>query len=101
MRYRSENVKCIFGMEWFNLKSCSRICYHSWTATPQIIMSVSLRSVLEKLLRHQFLSFNLKNIDEDEELQRALAVSMENFKEIDEGDLKEGNEANVEEKVKD
>ncbi|KAH6792635.1 UBX domain-containing protein [Perilla frutescens var. hirtella] len=41
-----------------------------------------------------------ENIDEDEELQRALAVSMENFKEIDEGDLKEGNEVNVEEKVK-
>ncbi|XP_057777777.1 plant UBX domain-containing protein 7-like [Salvia miltiorrhiza] len=32
------------------------------------------------------------NNDEDEELQRALAVSMENF---DGGDLKEGNEANA------
>lgn len=36
-------------------------------------------------------------IDEDEELQRALAVSMENYKEVD---LKEVSDANSEEKVK-
>ncbi|KAL8535763.1 hypothetical protein ACS0TY_011416 [Phlomoides rotata] len=39
-------------------------------------------------------------IDEDEELQRALAVSMENYKEVGEGDLKEVSDANPEEKVK-
>ncbi|KAL1568696.1 plant UBX domain-containing protein 7-like isoform X2 [Salvia divinorum] len=40
------------------------------------------------------------NNDEDEELQQALAVSMENFKEIDAGGRKEGNVANAEETVK-
>ncbi|KAL0372814.1 UNVERIFIED_CONTAM: Plant UBX domain-containing protein 7 [Sesamum calycinum] len=38
--------------------------------------------------------------NEDEELQRALAASMENFKEIDGVDLKEVNNTNAEEKVK-
>lgn len=38
--------------------------------------------------------------DEDEELQRALAVSMENLTKVDGGDLEEGNEANAEEKTK-
>lgn len=37
----------------------SRICYRSWTATPQVIISVSLISALEKLLGCQFLSFNV------------------------------------------
>lgn len=41
-----------------------------------------------------------ENNDEDEELQRALAVSMESFEEIDRGDSKEGNEANTQEKMK-
>ncbi|XP_042020865.1 plant UBX domain-containing protein 7-like isoform X2 [Salvia splendens] len=38
-----------------------------------------------------------ENNDEDEELQQALAVSMENFEEIDAGGMKEGNEAKVKE----
>ncbi|KAL0296515.1 UNVERIFIED_CONTAM: Plant UBX domain-containing protein 7, partial [Sesamum radiatum] len=41
----------------------------------------------------------LEENNEDEELQRALAASMENFKEIDGVDLKEVNNTNAEEKV--
>ncbi|KAL3652852.1 hypothetical protein CASFOL_002533 [Castilleja foliolosa] len=46
-------------------------------------------------------SLPAENNDEDEEaeLQRALAVSMENVKELDGGHLNEVNDANVEEKV--
>ncbi|KAI3453237.1 hypothetical protein Pfo_009900 [Paulownia fortunei] len=42
----------------------------------------------------------LQSEDEDEELQRALAASMDNNKEIDGGDLKEVSDAIAEEKIK-